>query len=65
MPDKLDRYDIKDLRDRAKMGTQELADYLGVSRMTINRWEDGKSRPSQLAIRQLKRLHSKLAKEMK
>ena len=60
MPDKLDQHDIKDLRNRAKMGTQELADFLGVSRMTVNRWEKGEAKPSQLAIRQLKRLHKKV-----
>jgi len=60
MPDKLDRHDIKDLRKRAKMKQHELATYLGVEKGTINRWETGKQRPSQLALRQLHRLHKKL-----
>jgi len=60
MPDKLDQHDIKDLRARAKMTLQQLADYLGVDKSTVHRWETGESRPSQLAQRQLQRLHRKI-----
>ena len=61
MPDKLDNHDIKDLRTRAKMSLQQMADYLGVAKYTVHRWEKGKARPSQLAIRQLQRLHRKIS----
>lgn len=60
MPDKLDAHDIKDLRKRAKMSQLELAEYLGVEKGTVNRWETGKTRPSQLAMRQLRRLHKRI-----
>lgn len=61
MPDKLDRFDIKDLRKRARMSLQKMADYLGVGKNTVHRWERGESRPSQLAQRQLQRMHRKIA----
>ena len=60
MPDKLDQHDIKDLRKRAKMSRQQMADYLGVTQMTVGRWEKAESRPGQLATRQLRRLHKKI-----
>ena len=63
MPEKLDKHDIKDLRKRSKMSQIELAAYLGVEKGTVNRWETGKTRPSQLAMRQLHRLHKKVDHE--
>ena len=60
MPEKLDGHDIKDLRKCAKMNQLELAEYLGVEKGTVNRWETGKQRPSQLALRQLHRLHKRI-----
>lgn len=59
MPNKLDKHDIKDLRKRAKMTQKQMADYLGVAEFTVIRWEKGQARPSQLALRQLQRLHRK------
>lgn len=56
---KLIPQDIKDLRKRAGMNQKELAEYCGCDKGTVNRWEKGKSRPSQLALRQLHRLHNK------
>jgi len=63
MPDKLDQHDIKDLRQRLGWTLQELANYLGVDKSTVHRWERGESRPSQLAQRQLQRLHRKIKGE--
>lgn len=48
--------EIKELRQRLKLTQQELADELGVARLTVIRWETGQKRPSSLALRQLTRL---------
>ena len=63
MPDKLDQYDIIDLRKRSGMKQSEFAVCLGVDKQTVNRWEKGKRRPSKLAMRQLHRLHQKIEEE--
>ena len=60
MPNKLDQYDIKNLRKRAKMSLKEMGEHLGVALQTVHRWEKGESRPSQLAMRQLHRLDKKI-----
>ena len=59
MPNKLDQHDIKDLRTRQKWTQLELAKWCGVDKATVYRWEKGITRPSQLAMRQLHRLHKK------
>ena len=51
--------DIKLLRKKLKLTQAELASKLGVSITTIARWEGKKSRPSQLARRQLARLQKR------
>ena len=48
--------EIKDLRASLGLSQAEFALRLRVALRTINRWEHGKSRPSQLAYRQLARL---------
>ena len=40
---------IKDVRKQLKMSQQQLANALNVSFSTINRWENGKAEPSNLA----------------
>ena len=42
-----------------KLTQTELADLIGVDYVTVNRWENGKTRPSQLARRHLNRLARK------
>jgi SNF2 family DNA or RNA helicase len=49
---------IKRLRGRLGLTQVELAERLGVSFATVNRWENSQSRPSQLAWAQLERLSS-------
>jgi transcriptional regulator with XRE-family HTH domain len=41
---------IKNIRTSLKLSQEELARELGVSFATINRWENGKSTPSKLAL---------------
>ena len=48
--------EIKTLRKKLKMTQEEFARELGVSSMTVKRWESKTARPSQLAQRQLYRL---------
>ena len=48
--------EIKELRKKLKMTQQQLANKLGVHRVTVAEWEAGRKRPSNLAKRQLNRL---------
>ena len=48
--------DIKKLRKKLKLSQEEMAGKLGVSSMTIRRWEANTNKPSRLALRQLARL---------
>lgn len=51
--------EIKRLRKELKMTQQQLADRLGVARITIIRWEANSKKPSSLAERELARLANK------
>lgn len=51
--------DVKKLRKSLKMSQEEMAVKLGVSAMTIRRWEANTNKPSRLALRQLERLNNK------
>lgn len=50
------KIDIKNIRKRLKLTQEQLAQKLGVTWVTINRWENGKFNPSPLAIREIQRL---------
>jgi putative transcriptional regulator len=43
---------IKEVRRQLGISQEELAQELGVSFSTINRWENGKTMPSKLAYKQ-------------
>ncbi|MBR2987515.1 MAG: helix-turn-helix transcriptional regulator, partial [Clostridia bacterium] len=45
---------LKDLRSRLKLGQVELAEALGVSFATVNRWEKGHFKPTPVALRAIK-----------
>ena len=47
------------------MTQQEFADYLGVTKPTVGRWEIDMVKPSPLAMRRLRETASQLAPEMK
>lgn len=51
--------EIKNLRKKLKMTQQQFASALKVDFKTVNRWENKKARPSNMAIRLLKRLERK------
>ena len=46
---------LKDIREQLGISQEDLARKLGVSFGTVNRWENGKVKPSKLAVRQLKK----------
>ena len=48
--------EIKALRNKLNMTQQEMADKIGVHRITVNRWEAKVEKPSRMALRNLKRL---------
>jgi putative transcriptional regulator len=48
--------DVKSFRKKLRMTSQELATALGVSISTVSRWENGKSKPSRLALIRLQGL---------
>ncbi|NGX45156.1 MAG: hypothetical protein K940chlam2_00299 [Chlamydiae bacterium] len=47
---------IKEMRLRLSMTQEELAQKLGVSFTSVNRWENGQTKPSKLARKQLQLL---------
>ena len=49
---------IKDIRSRLGLSQTELAEKLGVSFATVNRWEKGRCEPSQIALSTIKRMCS-------
>jgi len=46
---------LKEVRQQLGLSQQELAHALGVSFATVNRWENAKTTPSNLAQRQFER----------
>ncbi len=45
---------IRNVRTQLGLSQEELAQALGVSFTTVNRWENGKSKPSKLALEKFK-----------
>ena len=48
--------EIKEIRESLKLTQEQFAHKLGVTFVTINRWEAGLAKPSPLAIRALEKL---------
>ncbi len=44
---------VKELRDQLHLTQEAMAETLGVSFATVNRWENGWTTPSRLALRQI------------
>ena len=47
---------IKELRSKLGLTQEQFAAKVGVTFSTVNRWENGKGRPSPLAMRQIEEL---------
>lgn len=47
---------VRELRDRTGLTQEKFAAKLGVTFPTINRWENGRAKPSPLAMKQIEDL---------
>ncbi len=47
---------IRNLRLKAGLTQEQFAAQLGVAYITVNRWENGHSQPSSLALKQIKEI---------
>ena len=54
---------IKRLRDEIGLTQQVLAERLGVSFATVNRWENNQTKPTNLYWRELQKLEIRIAEE--
>ncbi len=48
--------EIKKIRDDLGVSQERLASLLGTTTTTVNRWENGKVKPSRLYVKELKEL---------
>lgn len=56
---------VRDVRRQLELSQEELAQALGVSFATVNRWENGKTVPSKLARRQVELFCVRMMKQGK
>jgi len=54
---------VRQLRDRLGLSQEKLAAKLGVTFTSVNRWENGKAKPSPLALRQIGDLLAELGEK--
>lgn len=54
---------VKEIRKQLDLSQEDLAREIGVSFATVNRWENGKSKPSKLAKVQLDAFCAKMVKQ--
>lgn len=54
---------VRELRQRTGLTQEKFAAKLGVTYPTINRWENGKAKPSPLAVQQIKDLLQFMGKD--
>ncbi len=57
----MDGAEIRTLRKQLELTQEEFAHEIGVTFATVNRWENGKSEPSRLALRILTAQKEKIA----
>ncbi len=56
---------VRDIRGQLRLSQEALAQALGVSFATVNRWENGKTTPSRLARKQVESFCEKMMKQGK
>lgn len=54
---------VRELRERTGLTQEKFAAKLGVTFPTINRWENGKAKPSPLALQRIEELLLELGKD--
>ena len=54
---------VKEIREKLGLTQEKFASRLGISFVTVSRWEKGKSSPSPLAQEKLNRLENQINKE--
>lgn len=59
----MNRIEIKELRKRLRMSQQEFAAKLGITTITVLRWEKGHSEPSNMALSKLNEINKSVAVE--
>ena len=52
-----DKQDIRSIRESLLLTQEEFAEKLGVSFETVNRWENGKHKPTMKSKRKIKALY--------
>ena len=50
---------VKELRTEMRLTQEQFAAKIGVTFSTVNRWENGKGKPSPLAMKQIEELYQK------
>ncbi len=56
---------LKEVRKQLALSQEDLARELGVSFATVNRWENGKSKPSKLARAQFDNFYARMIRQGK
>lgn len=54
---------VKEIREKLGLTQEKFASRLGISFVTVSRWEKGKASPSPLAQEKLSRLENQINKE--
>lgn len=65
MAEKTGEKQIKKLRERLRLTQEQFAARVGVTVSTVNRWENGKGKPSPLARLRIEELRHKAAEGKK
>ena len=54
---------VKELRRQLRLSQEKFAAEVGVTASTVNRWENGRGKPSPLAMRRIEELNQNLSKD--
>ena len=56
---------VRSLRERLELSQERLAARLGVTFSSVNRWENGRAKPSPLAMKQIEEMVDGLGADVK